>query len=152
MKVLLDVDSKYEETSVTIHCKEMDESIKDILNYVNRKEADFIVGRNGEQHHILKPNHVYHFHSEGDTVMATTSEGTFKVKEKLYELEEMLPSTMFIRLSKSVIANLHEISHFEPSFNGTLSVHFQYGGKEYASRHYVAKIKEILKLNRRENK
>lgn len=150
MKVLLDVDRKHEETSVTIQCSEMDDSIKDILSYLNERKTEFIVGRNGEQQHILKPNSVHHFHTEGDTVIATTSRGAFKVKEKLYELEEILPSSKFIRLSKSMIANLYEISYFEPSFNGTLAVHFKSGGKEYASRHYVGRIKEVLKLNRRE--
>jgi DNA-binding LytR/AlgR family response regulator len=150
VKVLLDVDRKHEATSVTIHCSEIDDAIKGILDYLNERKADFIVGRRGEQQHILKPNHVFHFHSEGDIVFATTSEGAFKVREKLYELEEVLPSNKFIRLSKSVIANLSEISHFSPSFNGTLLVQFKTGGKEYASRHYVGKIKEVLKINRRE--
>ncbi|MCA0988635.1 LytTR family DNA-binding domain-containing protein [Guptibacillus algicola] len=152
MKVLLDVDRKYEETSVTIHCGEMDDSIKDILDYLNEKKTDFLVGKKGEEQHIIKPKDVHYFHSEGDTVIATTLQGDFKVKEKLYELEELLPSHTFIRLSKSVLANLYKISHFEPSFNGTLSVNFQSGGKEYASRHYVGKIKEVLKMNRRANK
>ena len=150
MKVLLDVDLKYKETSVTIHCSEMDDSINDILDYLNERKTAFILGKNAEQQHILKPNHVHHFHTEGETVIATTSDGAFKVKEKLYELEEMLPPTKFIRLSKSVIANLHEISYFEPSFNGTLAVHFKSGGKEYASRHYVGRMKDVLRLNRRD--
>ncbi len=149
VKISLDVNRKYEETSVTIHCREMDYSIKEILDFLSTQKTEFIVGKKGEQQHILKPNTVHSFHSEGDQVMATTSQGVFKVKEKLYELEESLPINIFIRLSKSVIANLHEISHFEPSFNGTLAVHFQSGKKEYASRHYVGKIKEVLKMNRR---
>ncbi|MGP4077691.1 LytTR family DNA-binding domain-containing protein [Halobacillus sp. K22] len=150
MKILLDVDRKHEETSVTIHCMEMDDSIKDILDYLNQQKTEFIVGKKGDQKHLLKPDHVHYFHSEGDTVLAATAEGRFKIREKLYELEEILSSRKFIRLSKSVIANLYEISHFEPSFNGTLSVHFRSGEKEYASRHYVAHIKEVLRINRRD--
>ncbi|MCA0972070.1 LytTR family transcriptional regulator DNA-binding domain-containing protein [Halobacillus litoralis] len=149
MKVLLDVDRKYEETHVTIHCREMDDTIKQMLDFLKERETEFIVGKKGEEQHILKPDTVHHFHTEKEVVIATTAEGSFKVKEKLYELEEMLPSTTFIRLSKSVLANLYEIRHFEPSFNGTLAVHFQSGNVEYASRHYVGKMKEILKLNRR---
>ena len=84
--------------------------------------------------------------------MAVTSKGSYKVKEKLYELEKGLPANRFIRLSKSVIANLYELSHFEASFNGTLCVHFKSGAKEYVSRHYVSKIKEALKMNRRKQK
>lgn len=152
MKISLDIDPAHEETKVTIHCKEMDASIKQILNFLNERETEFIVGRKGERQHILMPDEIHYFHSEGDTVLATTSEGRFKVKEKLYELEQLLPSHQFIRLSKSVIANLYEVSHFESSFNGTLCVYFKSGVKEYASRHYVAKIKDFLKMKGRENK
>ncbi len=152
VKVLLDVDRHHESTTVTIQCKEIDDSIKQILDFLENKKTNFIIGKNGDEQHILKPEDVYYFQSERDTVLAATPAGMFKVKEKLYELEQTLPKDRFIRISKSVIANLFEISHFEPSFNGTLCVHFKSGAKEYASRHYVSNIRSILKMNRRDKK
>lgn len=149
MKVTLDIDSEYEDTKVTIHCREMDDSINEILDFLKGKKTEFIVGRDGEMQHILKPDEIHYFHTENEGVVAVNSEGSFILKEKLYELEEMLPSAKFIRLSKSVIANLHELSRFEASFNGTLCVHFKSGAKEYVSRTYVSGIKEALKMNRR---
>lgn len=151
MKVSLDIDSDYEETRVTIHCNEVDDSIKEILDFLKGKKTEFLVGRDGEMQHILKPDEIHYFHTEKEGVMAVTLAGSFSLKEKLYELEEMLPSAKFIRLSKSVIANLHELSRFEASFNGTLVVHFKSGAKEYVSRTYVNGIKEALKMNRRKN-
>lgn len=149
MKVTLDIDSDYEETKLTIHCREMDDSIKEILDFLKGKKTQFIVGRDGEMQHILKPDEIHYFHTENEGVVAVNSEGSFILKEKLYELEEILPATKFIRLSKSVIANLYELSRFEASFNGTLCVHFKSGAKEYVSRTYVSGIKEALKMNRR---
>ncbi|KAB7707160.1 LytTR family transcriptional regulator [Bacillus aerolatus] len=149
MKVSLDIDSDYEETKVTIQCKEANDSIKEILDFLKGRELEFIVGKDGDMRHILKPFDIHYFYSQADTVLAVTSKGEFKVKEKLYELEQLLPSKRFVRLSKSVIANLHELSHFEASFNGTLCVYFKSGIKEYVTRHYVSTIKEALKINRR---
>lgn len=149
MKVTLDIDSEYEETKVTIHCSEMDDSIKEILDFLKGKKTQFIVGRHGEMQHILKPDEIHYFHTGNEGVVAVNTEGSFILREKLYELEEILPATKFIRLSKSVIANLHELSRFEASFNGTLCVHFKSGAKEYVSRTYVNAIKEALKMNRR---
>lgn len=149
VKVTLDIDSEYEETRVTIHCSEMDDSIKEVLDFLKGKKTQFIVGRDGEMQHILKPDEIHYFHTEKEGVIAVNSEGSFILREKLYELEEILPATKFIRLSKSVIANLHELSRFEASFNGTLCVHFKSGAKEYVSRTYVNGIKEALKMNRR---
>lgn len=151
MKVTLDIDSDYEETKVTIHCNEVDDSIKEILDFLKGKKTEFLVGRDGEIQHILKPDEIHYFHTEKEGVIAVTAEGSYSLKEKLYELEEILSSAKFIRLSKSVIANLHELSRFEASFNGTLVVHFKSGVKEYVSRTYVSGIKEALKMNRRKN-
>ncbi|MFS0614678.1 LytTR family DNA-binding domain-containing protein [Lederbergia ruris] len=152
MKISLDIDQDHEQTKVTIHCKELDDSVQEILYFLKGKETEFIIGKDGEMQHILKPQDIHYFHTEAETVVAVTSAGSFKLKEKLYELEEMLPSSKFVRLSKSVIANLHELSRFEPSFNGTLCVHFKSGAKEYVTRHYVKNIKESLKMNRRKNR
>ncbi|GLY09442.1 LytTR family DNA-binding domain-containing protein [Pseudobacillus badius] len=151
MKVSLDIDSDYEETRVTIQCKEVDDSIKDILDFLKGREIEFIVGKNGEMQHILKPAVIHCFYASKDEVFAVTDDGEFKVREKLYELEQLLSPKQFVRLSKSVIANLHELSRFEASFNGTLCVHFKSGKKEYVTRHYVSSIKAALKINRRKS-
>ena len=151
MKVTLNIDRDYEETKVTIECPEMDNSIQEILDFLKGQETEFLVGKDGDMQHILKPADIHYFHTENDGVVAVTASGSFKLKEKLYELEEILPSSKFIRLSKSVIANLHELSRFEASFNGTLCVYFKSGAKEYVTRTYVNAIKEALKMNRRKS-
>lgn len=152
MKVSVDINNDYKETRVTLHCKEMDDSIKSILDFLKGQETEFLVGRDGEMQHILSLDIIHYFHTTKDNVNAVTAKGEFRLKEKLYELEEILPSSRFIRLSKSVIANLHELSRFEASFNGTLCVYFKSGTKEYVSRKYVNAIKESLKMNRRKGK
>ncbi|MBE1553043.1 LytTR family DNA-binding domain-containing protein [Sporosarcina limicola] len=151
MKISLNIDANYEENKVTIQCKELDDSIQEILDFFKGRETEFLVGKDGEMQHILKPEDIHYFHTEADGVVAVTADGSFKLKEKLYELEQLLPSNKFIRLSKSVIANLHELSRFEASFNGTLCVYFKSGAKEYISRTYVNTIKDTLKMNRRKN-
>ena len=149
VKVSIDIDSQHEETTIIIRCKEMDDSIKSIVDFINGQGTRFLVGQKGDMRHILKPTDIYYFHTANDTVSAVTATGEFRLKEKLYELEEMLAPSQFIRLSKSVIANLDEMSRFEASFNGTLCVYFKSGAKEYVSRNYVNAIKESLKMNRR---
>lgn len=148
MKVSLNIDNVIEETTVTIDCKEVDDTIKDILEYLKGQKTEFIVGKDGDMQHILKPEDIHYFHTDVDAVVAVTQSGSYKLKEKLYELEQILPSSRFVRLSKSVIANLHELSRFEASFNGTLCVYFKSGTKEYVSRTYVNSIKEALKVRR----
>ena len=151
MKVSLTIDQDFKETKVTIETPELNNSVQGILDFIKGQETEFLVGRDGDMQHILKPAEIHYFHTEKEHVIAVTATGSFKLKEKLYELEEFLPSNKFIRLSKSVIANLHELSRFEASFNGTLCVHFKSGTKEYVSRTYVNTIKEALKMSRRKS-
>lgn len=149
MKVSLTINPAALVTTIAIECKELDPSIQDILDYLNGQELDFIVGKEGDMQHILNPMEVHYFHATSEGVAAVTSNGSFLVKEKLYELESLLPKNRFIRLSKSVIANLYQLSRFEASFNGTLVVYFKSGTKEYVSRTYVNGIKQALKMKRR---
>ncbi len=149
MKVSLTINPAATETTVIIECKELDPSIQDILDYLNGQELDFIVGKEGDMQHILNPMDVHYFHATSEGIAAVTSNGSYLVKEKLYELESVLPANRFIRLSKSVIANLYQLSRFEASFNGTLVVYFKSGTKEYVSRSYVNGIKQALKMKRR---
>lgn len=151
MKVSLTIDSEFKETKVKIETPKLSESVQELLEFIKGRETEFLVGKIGEMQHILKPGDIHYFHTEKEAVIAVTSTGSYRLKEKLYELEEILPSSKFIRLSKSVIANLYELNRFEASFNGTLCVYFKSGAKEYVSRTYVNHIKEALKMNRRKS-
>ena len=151
MKISVNINPNNEETEIIINCKDVDDSIRRILDFLNSQETEFIVGKSGQMQHILKPTDIHYVHTEADSVVAVTESGSFILKEKLYELEQILPSNQFVRLSKSVIANLYELSRFEASFNGTLCVYFKSGKKEYVSRTYVHSIKEALQMNRRKS-
>ena len=83
MKVLLDINTSHEETSVTIHCQELDDSIKDLLDLLQNHKTEFIVGSKGDVQHILNPKDIHSFYSEDDAVMAVTSKGTYQSQRKI---------------------------------------------------------------------
>ncbi|WP_307342622.1 LytTR family DNA-binding domain-containing protein [Metabacillus malikii] len=149
MKLYLNIDKSTKETKITIEAPEINERIQKLIDFLQSEETEFIVGKKGDMQYILKPFDIHYFHTEKDRVFAVTATDSYILKEKLYELEALLPAHKFIRLSKSVIANLYELSRFEASFNGTLCVYFKSGKKEYVSRTYVPAIREALKFNRR---
>ena len=69
-----------------------------------------------------------------------TSGNHFGLKDRLRDLEEILPS-YFIRINKSSIANEHRILRFEPVFSGGVDAIFQCGYREYVSRRCFAEIR-----------
>ena len=68
----------------------------------------------------------------------------YKVKERLYEIEQRLPN-YFIRINKSAIANERAIDHFKTDFGGGVTVCFKSGYSDYVSRRCFAEIKRRFK-------
>lgn len=76
----------------------------------------------------------------GKTCVATKDGESFRVKEKLYELEEKLPSH-FVRINKSAIANENRLERFRTTLGGGVDAVFEGGYREYVSRRCFAEIK-----------
>ena len=68
----------------------------------------------------------------------------YTVRERLYEIEKMLPQ-YFIRINKSAIANERAIERFKTDFGGGVSVEFKCGHSDYVSRRCFAEIKRRFK-------
>ncbi len=64
----------------------------------------------------------------------------YRLKQRLYELEQILPG-YFIRLSKSALANENHLDRFQASFSGAVDAIFTCGYREYVSRRCFAEIK-----------
>ena len=64
----------------------------------------------------------------------------YRLKQRLYELEAVLPAT-FIRINKSAIANETHLERFTASFSGAVDAVFRSGYREYVSRRCFAQIK-----------
>ena len=72
---------------------------------------------------------------------AIDSSGTFyRVKKRLYEVEQLLPSN-FIRINKSALANQNRLERFTVLFSGAVDAVFRCGYREYVSRRCFAEIK-----------
>lgn len=67
----------------------------------------------------------------------------YRLKQRLYELEEMLPSS-FIRINKSALANEGKLDRFAVTYSGAVDAIFRCGYREYVSRRCFAQIKRRL--------
>ena len=74
------------------------------------------------------------------TFAVSTKGEEFRIKMRLYEIEEILPSC-FIKINKSAIANEKYIERFSVSFSGAVDAVFKSGYKEYVSRRCFAEIR-----------
>lgn len=64
----------------------------------------------------------------------------YRLKERLYELESLLPSS-FIRINKSTLANENRLDRFVVTYSGAVDAVFCCGYREYVSRRCFTQIK-----------
>ena len=77
---------------------------------------------------------------DGKTTAIDTKGTHYRLKQRLYELESILPSS-FIRINKSSFANETRLKEFTATFSGGVDAVFQCGYREYVSRRCFAQIK-----------
>lgn len=77
---------------------------------------------------------------DGKTCAIDTLGKRYRLKQRLYELEPLLPSC-FIRINKSTFANENRVKEFSAAFSGAVDAVFLCGYREYVSRRCFAAIK-----------
>lgn len=80
------------------------------------------------------------FVTDGKTFVVDSSGKKYRLKMRLYEIEDLVPS-YFYRINKSAIANEKRLERFSVGFSGVVDAVFKSGYKEYVSRRCFAEIK-----------
>ncbi len=93
----------------------------------------------------IAPTEVCCFIIESGKIYAITLNGKLRIKNRLYELEELFGAD-FIRINQSCLANMRMIERFSTDFSGTLKVNFKNGYSDYVSRRNLKKVKERFRI------
>lgn len=144
MKVNVDIDAKYKETEVTIHCKQMDEEVKTLMDSIATKPLDALTCMKEDRMKVVHVDDIVRIFSQNGQIFVETDCEQYQSKLRLYELEQQLDTSSFVRISKQEIINLNHVDYFEASFTGMLYIVFDNKCKTYASRRYVKAMKERL--------
>lgn len=85
------------------------------------------------------------FVQEGKTYVAYSNGKRYRLKQRLYETEAMLPDC-FVRINKSAVGNWNKIKRFKTEFSGAVDVEFKSGYVDYVSRRCFAVLKRRYDL------
>ena len=109
-----------------------------VLSY---NQTDRIAAFREEELRILKFSQIECITVLDGKTTAIDDTGThYRLKQRLYELEPILPAS-FIRINKSSFANETRLKEFTATFSGGVDAVFQCGYREYVSRRCFAQIK-----------
>ena len=141
MKYKLIIDKNVEEEIIAIvHApSSLTQQIENLV--CNFSGADSIMGYRDKEKQKLVFEEIECITILDRKVIAIDTSGNhFSLKERLRELEDVLPS-YFIRINKSTLANEHRILRFDAVFSGGVDAVFQCGYREYVSRRCFAEIR-----------
>ena len=147
MKVEIQVDPGLEEPVVVLRVPSPTEEVERLAQRL-RGEAlsqSFTVYQEREAVRVSR-SMVLRFYAEDKGVSCQTGKGTFAVRQRLYELEEELAGTRFVRVSNSEIINLDRVTGLDLTLAGTIRMTLEGGTVCWVSRRYVKKIKQALGL------
>lgn len=148
MKVVID-EILLDDSEVEIHiqCKQVTKEVlrlQDLLTQTLIAQDTLLLFKDDRQYHVQLTDILF-FETTNRQVIAHTKKDFYRVKYKLYELEDILPG-LFYRISKSTIVNTNQVLSISNSFTSIKEVQFKNSLKTViVSRNYYKQLVDRLK-------
>ena len=146
MKINIEVDTELSDSEVLIRCPEIGSDIHEIqkmLTEMDQKKNGLVFYKK-EKEFYFPVTRILFFETSENGIDAHTADDVFSVHQKLYELEELLPS-YFMRVAKSTILNTRAVYSVTRNLTASSIVEFRKTVKKvYVSRNYYKALKEML--------
>lgn len=107
---------------------------------------DSIIGRKEGSYFYIYTVDIIFFESFGHEIYVETKDNRYRVKEKLYELEEILNKKDFFRINQSMIVNKKSIKKITPSIGTKFKLTMINNTVLEVTRNYYYKFKEFLNI------
>ena len=145
MKIRIEIcEDGEEELILRAHSRdERIRRIEDALGAIVKSSREITLYSGGTEYYIPLSEIIF-FESSDGKVFAHTKDKTFSAHHKLFELEDILPSS-FVRVSKSVIVNVRSIGSITRELVGNGVITFSDSSKRaYFSRSYYKIMKNKI--------
>jgi len=143
MKILIETDPALTETEVVIRCASPDEDVNRLLAAIQATDRK-LTGIKDDTTFIIERREVLYIESVDKKAFIYTKDGCYDSPLRLFELEERLSSSGFVRIGKSSLVNLRHVRSIKPDMNGRLTLTLSNAEKQIVSRQYAVNIKERL--------
>ena len=146
IKIFTNISKEFKETTLTITAPVLTEEIQGIIEYAsNSKVPSKIMANKNNEIYFIKIEDIICFFSQDKYNYIRTKDGIYRLKYKLYEIDEVFNSKDFIRISKSCIININQVKCFDTNTLGTLVVKLNDNTQEIVSKRNVSQIMKLLR-------
>ena len=139
MKIIIQEPTPGKEESITISVNNMTENILKAINLIKSPDS-LTVYIDGEAF-MLPITNVFYVESVDLKTFVYAEKTVYQSRMKLYEIEEHLKSSDFLRISKQVIVNVRKIKSVAPAGDSRFKATLKNGEKVLISRQYVPSLK-----------
>ena len=150
MKIRIEIDENLTEEEVIIRSSNLNDQVQKVqkaLSEISRQEQRIVFYKEETEYYLMLTDILF-FETDGKAIHAHTADDIYKIRHRLYELEEILPG-YFMRVSKSTILNTKSIYTINRSVSTSCVVQFKETHKQvYVSRYYYKPLRNRLEEKR----
>ncbi len=129
---------------VVIRCPEVNDEVLALQALISGRKSPEMPLYIGDDEYYIPKKSILFFETSQGKVYAHTRERMYRCEHKLFELEEIL-GISFVRISKSTIVNIMEISSLHKEITGSGEIRFYKTDKiTYFSRGYAKVLKDRI--------
>ncbi len=143
MKITINVDEKTDETRIDISCKELTPEVEQMIATLRMINQQILVTKD-EESHLLDVAAIVYIEAVERKTFVYTEKDIYESKLKLYEMEERLCRSGFLRISKSCLVHLKYIKSIKNEIERKLRLTLKNGEQIIVSRQYADEIKKRL--------
>ena len=143
MQINIETQDDISDTIITIKCREQDIFIERLIAALQIIDRQIMV-RYNENIIALNLEEILYIESVDKKCFIYTADKVYESFNKLYELQQQLEQYLFVRINKSCIVNLNNISSIKTYIDRRLLITLSNNEQLIASRQYANGIKALL--------
>lgn len=117
MKIKLE-SAELPETEVIIRGDVTGEEVVSLLQLLKKRSSGKLILYKEEEQYIVDADEIVFVEVSDNKVYAYTKQDTYEVKQKLYEIKELLSGRSFAQINKSVMVNINCVKSIQAEFSG----------------------------------
>lgn len=144
MKIKLE-SAELPETEVIIRGDVTSDEVAALLQLLKKRNTGKLILYKEEEQYIVDADEIVFVEVCGSKLYAYTKLETYEVKQKLYELKELLSTQSFVQINKSTIVNINCVKSIQAEFSGNYRIKLKSRKESLTiSRKYFKEFKDRI--------
>jgi Response regulator of the LytR/AlgR family len=145
VKFIMEQSLDCKETEIKVTYALLDDRLKRLIEQIKLYSFSIMAEKDGITVPIALED-VYYFDSVDNKTFLYFDKDVYRYSKKLYELEDSLSNTSFVRISKSCILNTSVVASVQAQFSGRIEATLKNNEKLIISKHYIKSFRDKFVL------